>query len=36
MQVNFLVGYEIANNPQRPRWNPGDFFGETFGPRVKP
>ena len=21
----------IANAPERPRWNPGDFFGETFG-----
>ncbi len=27
----FLIGYEVANDPQRPRWNPGDFFGETFG-----
>ena len=31
MQINFLVGYDIANDPERPRWNPGDFFGETFG-----
>jgi len=31
MQINFLVGYDIANDPLRPRWNPGDFFGETFG-----
>jgi hypothetical protein len=31
MQVNFLVGYDIANDPQRPVWKPGDFFGETFG-----
>lgn len=31
MQLNFLVGYDIANEPQRPRWKPGDFFGETFG-----
>jgi hypothetical protein len=31
MQVDFLVGYDIARAPQRPRWKPGDFFGETFG-----
>jgi peptidase M28-like protein len=28
MHLHFLVGYDIANDPQRPRWNPGDFFGE--------
>ena len=31
MQIDFLVGYDIAQDPQRPRWKPGDFFGETFG-----
>jgi Peptidase family M28/PA domain len=31
MQVDFLVGYDIAQDPQRPAWKPGDFFGETFG-----
>ncbi len=31
MQLHFLVGYDIANDPQRPRWNAGDFFGEMFG-----
>jgi Zn-dependent M28 family amino/carboxypeptidase len=31
MQVDFLVGYDIAQNPQRPQWKPGDFFGKTFG-----
>lgn len=36
MQLHFLVGYEIANEPERPRWNPGDFFGETFGRKAKP
>jgi Zn-dependent M28 family amino/carboxypeptidase len=36
MQLHFLVGYDIANDPQRPRWNPGDFFGETFGRNAKP
>jgi hypothetical protein len=31
MQVNFLVGFDIAQDPQRPTWKPGDFFGESFG-----
>jgi hypothetical protein len=31
MQVDFLVGYDIAQDPRRPTWKPGDFFGETFG-----
>jgi hypothetical protein len=30
-QFNFLVGLEIANADERPAWNPGDFFGRTFG-----
>lgn len=33
MQVDFLVGYDIAQDPQRPMWKPEDFFGETFGRR---
>jgi peptidase M28-like protein len=33
MQVDFLVGYDIAQDPQRPEWKPGDFFGENFGHR---
>lgn len=31
MQINFLVGYHVAQAPQRPTWNPNDFFGKTFG-----
>jgi hypothetical protein len=31
MQINFLVGYDIAKESQRPTWKRGDFFGETFG-----
>ena len=27
-QLNFLIGYLIANEPQRPTWNAGNFFGE--------
>jgi hypothetical protein len=31
--LNFLVGYELAQQDQPPVWNPGDFFGTKFGPR---
>lgn len=31
MQINFLVGYDVAQAPQRPTWNMNDFFGKTFG-----
>ncbi|WP_187262985.1 M28 family peptidase [Pontibacter beigongshangensis] len=31
VQLNFLIGYQVAQNPQRPGWKPGDFFGERFG-----
>jgi hypothetical protein len=30
-RMNFLVGYLTAQAEDRPRWNPGDFFGEKFG-----
>jgi hypothetical protein len=30
MQINFLVGYDIAQNHERPAWKAGDFFGKTF------
>ena len=26
----FLCGYLIAEDPQRPTWNPGDFFGVQY------
>jgi Zn-dependent M28 family amino/carboxypeptidase len=28
--LSFLVGYEVAQQDQRPAWNPGDFFGTKF------
>jgi hypothetical protein len=31
--VNFLVGFEVAQQDEEPTWNKGDFFGEKFGPR---
>jgi NADPH-dependent 2,4-dienoyl-CoA reductase/sulfur reductase-like enzyme len=27
----FLCGYFIAQEPERPTWNKGDFFGEHYG-----
>jgi Zn-dependent M28 family amino/carboxypeptidase len=30
-QLNFLIGYRIAEQAARPEWNAGDFFGKTFG-----
>ena len=30
--VNFLVGYEVAQQDILPTWNKGDFFGNKFGP----
>jgi Zn-dependent M28 family amino/carboxypeptidase len=30
-QTNFLLALAIANDPLRPRWNAGDFFGDRFG-----
>ncbi|SHK52232.1 M28 family peptidase [Hymenobacter psychrotolerans] len=30
-QLNFLIGYLVANDAKRPTWNPGNFFGERFG-----
>ena len=29
----FLIGYAIAQDEERPRWNPGDFYGRHFGQR---
>ena len=29
-RLNFLIGYAVAQRAERPRWNPGDFFGRTF------
>jgi Zn-dependent M28 family amino/carboxypeptidase len=30
-QLYFLIGHEVASDPERPAWNSGDFFGEKFG-----
>ena len=26
--ANLMIGYEVANQPERPTWNQGDYFGE--------
>jgi len=31
MQIAFLLGYDIAQQPQRPTWKSGDFFGKLYG-----
>ncbi|TGD79883.1 M28 family peptidase [Hymenobacter wooponensis] len=33
VQLNFLIGYLVAQSPSRPTWNSGDFFGQRFGQR---
>jgi len=30
VEVNMMIGIEIADNEKRPTWNKGDFFGNTF------
>jgi hypothetical protein len=32
-EFDYRLGLAAANRDQRPRWKPGDFFGETFGRR---
>jgi hypothetical protein len=31
IRANIVIGYEVASNPEPPRWKPGNFFGKTFG-----
>ena len=33
VRMNFLTGWQVAQETTRPAWNPGDFFGELFGKR---
>ena len=30
-RLNARIGQLVGNADERPRWNPGDFFGERFG-----
>ena len=32
-KLNFLVGYEVAQQNSVPAWNKDDFFGQKFGAR---
>jgi Zn-dependent M28 family amino/carboxypeptidase len=32
-RLNLLLGWVVADADEPPRWNRGDFFGETFGGR---
>ena len=31
-QLNYRIGAALANNPQRPRWYRGNYFGDLFAP----
>ena len=33
--VNFLAGYLVAQDPERPAWYEDDFFGDKFGSKRK-
>lgn len=33
VQLCFLIGYQVAQDPARPQWNKGDFFGLRYGSR---
>jgi Zn-dependent M28 family amino/carboxypeptidase len=33
VQLCFLIGYQVAQDPARPEWNKGDFFGMRYGRR---
>ncbi len=35
-KLNARIGRLIADAPQRPAWNAGDFFGEKFGSKAAP
>lgn len=35
-RLNAHIGQAIADAPQRPTWNAGDFFGERFGKATAP
>ncbi len=30
-RANARIGYSVANDDNRPRWNEGDFYGEKYG-----
>ena len=32
-RLHLLMAQRVANQPTRPKWNPGDFFGEHYGRR---
>jgi hypothetical protein len=29
-RLDFLIGFDVANQPARPRWNKNDTFGARF------
>ena len=33
-RYNFFLGYLVALKPEKPAWNPGDFFGEHYAKKA--
>ncbi len=33
-QLNLMIGYMVAQTPERPDWNKGDFFGDKFASKT--
>ena len=31
VRANARIGFSVGQNPKRPTWNEGDYFGETYG-----
>ena len=36
VRANVLLTHALAQDPETPRWKPGNFFGRTFGPQGGP
>ncbi|HEV2843729.1 MAG TPA: M28 family metallopeptidase, partial [Thermoanaerobaculia bacterium] len=34
-RINFLLTWMMAQEDEAPRWTPGNFFGDKFGPRIR-
>ena len=33
-RAGYLIGHVVSRQTARPSWNPGDFFGDSFGRRA--
>ena len=34
-RYSFLVGYILAQEDEKPAWNPGDFFDDHYGKKAR-